>query len=248
MPGPATLSPPLQRELSMYSVAARAAGVGVLSLAPLAAAQIVYTPAHETLVSGGKISIDFNHDGVTDVTLHEFPCSAGTGFAANSLQAFAKGPPSGIRMSPSVIGYAAALSAGGKIGESNLWDGKPVIMANWTNYGLYYYGSWVRARNTYLGVRFLIGGEAHYGWARLNVSYSGPGRDIVALLTGYAYQTHANTPILAGDRGEGSAGSKATGDVVEPTLPEKRLATLGALALGAWAISQARTLEERCPF
>lgn len=109
----AMLSRSLRGQLSTYALAASAASVGVLALCPPSEAQIVYTPAHETIVSGGKMLIDLNNDGVADLTLREFRCSAGTYFPANSLQVV---PREGNGV---ILGFgAAALPPSAKIGPS----------------------------------------------------------------------------------------------------------------------------------
>jgi hypothetical protein len=48
----------------------------------------------------------------------------------------------------------------------------------------------------YLGLRFDINGETHFGWARLNVSVQPT--NVTATLTGYAYETITNKPIITG--------------------------------------------------
>ena len=54
-------------------------------------------------------------------------------------------------------------------------------------------------KNRYLGLKFAIKGKTHYGWARLNVSMTGPLQvNITATLTGYAYETIPNKPIITG--------------------------------------------------
>jgi len=54
--------------LSAYTMAAVAAGVGLLAAAPPANAEIVFTHAHRTF-SNGEIFLDINHDGVNDFML-----------------------------------------------------------------------------------------------------------------------------------------------------------------------------------
>jgi hypothetical protein len=57
-------------------------------------------------------------------------------------------------------------------------------------------GPWKNVRKRYLGLKFLIKGKTHYGWARLNVTISG---DVInATLTGYAYETVAVKAIITG--------------------------------------------------
>jgi hypothetical protein len=115
-------------------------------------------------------------------------------------------------------------------------------MATFTNYGVYYFGSWVSYENAvrYLGIRFRSAGETHYGWARLTVSPAN--KDIIANLTGYAYEAQPNTPIHAGDTGRNGAErndaerNEETFSSSEP-LP-RPLRTLGNLAAGAPPLSR----------
>jgi len=50
----------------------------------------------------------------------------------------------------------------------------------------------------YLGLKFQIYGQTHYGWARLSVHFEGAAGGLEAHLTGYAYETIPNKPIIAG--------------------------------------------------
>ena len=61
-------------------------------------------------------------------------------------------------------------------------------------YGSSTYANWVGVNDKYLGVRFSIGANTHYGWVRLSVSAS------VANITikDYAYQTLPGVGITAG--------------------------------------------------
>ena len=90
-------------------------------------------------------------------------------------------------------------------------------------------GNWLNATNRYLGLKFTIHGKIHYGWARLSVQAQMPPA-ITAILTGYAYETVPNKPIIAG---------KTHGkDVI--TLQD---ASLGHLARGASSIPAWRQRE-----
>jgi len=53
-------------------------------------------------------------------------------------------------------------------------------------------------------LKFQINGQTHFGWARMTVNLS-LRRPMQVLLTGYAYETNPNTPIIAGQQ-EGEAG------------------------------------------
>jgi hypothetical protein len=73
----------------------------------------------------------------------------------------------------------------------------------------------------YLGLKFVIDGEVHYGWARFSVTVEHHRQydDVSGTLAGYAYETVPDKPIIAG---------QITGSDVITLQPE----TLGGLALG----------------
>jgi hypothetical protein len=58
------------------------------------------------------------------------------------------------------------------------------------------YGQRVNVTNRYLGLKFKIDKKNHYGWARLSVQQQGG--QIIATLTGYAYETVPGKGIRAG--------------------------------------------------
>jgi hypothetical protein len=104
---------------------------------------------------------------------------------------------------------------------------------------LNYWGEWLNKSNRFLGFAFHINGEVHYGWARLSVSWNRRW-NLSAHLTGYAYETVPNKPIIAGDTGSGSADNKsapANTTRSESVSEAESRATLGALALGADGIA-----------
>ena len=65
-------------------------------------------------------------------------------------------------------------------------------------------GPWVGkgngVRNRYLGLKFVIHGKVHYGWARLSVTLGHHRQydDVSGILTGYAYETIPNKTIVTG--------------------------------------------------
>ena len=242
------LSCRLDRGLSLYVLAASAAGVSALALAPPANAQVVYTPAHQFIHRNGQIVIDFNRDGVTDVTIREIPWNLGSVSPGNSLQAVPSQSGGGIKAGGLNL-YAAALSAGEMIGPQNSFWNVPAVMAEYTSFGSYFYGSWaLLKKSAYVGVRFLINGKNHYGWARLKVKNDFALKSIIALLTGYAYETTPNKPILAGATGKGPTLDSAD-EPTSSTGPNEQ-PTLGALALGAGGIVLRRgaPLVQQFPF
>ncbi len=231
----ARLSKNLHRDLSLYTLAASAAGMSALSVAPPAEAQIVYTPAHAIIGRNGSLPIVLNNDGITDITIREIPWSLSPLFPGNSLQAV---PAHGVGLKAGSRPQSAAkMVRGSEIGPSVPFrTGGAGVMFQATSYGVYYGASWFLPTPGYLGIRFRIGRETHYGWARLEVRIYYPKKCIEALLTGYAYETQPNKPIRAGDTGQNDADEGGASQMLSaPTT--KGQPTLGALAFGANGLS-----------
>jgi hypothetical protein len=229
----------LHRDLTFYALAASAAGVATLALAPPAVAQIVYTPAHEMIGSTEKMFIDFNHDGINDVMIREVGCASSLTFPSNSVQAV-PAPPGGAIQLGNVYGDAAALPAGALIGDGYRFDPRSIAMMNFADTYSSRYGSWAVAPRAFLGVRFTIQEETHYGWARIDLRFVGFPSYVDVTLTGYAYQTQPNVSIRAGDRGESGEDTEGAGGEAPPApdATAGSAATLGALARGARRFSR----------
>ena len=103
-----------------------------------------------------------------------------------------------------------------------------------------YRGQWVNVFNRYLGLKFQINGETHFGWARMSMKFSFFQKS-ESVLNGYAYETQPNTPITAGQQHGEADGVRIERDVQAEPGPRSSLiapraaqpASLGALALGA---------------
>jgi len=231
----AKLSESTLRRLQAYELGAISAGVGMLVLASPGEAKIIYTPAHRILKVGMIYKLDLNHDGVVDFALRDLPCKSCGGGAVLSALPSAGNGVSGF--ATSFGNWASALKRGALIGTRRYFPGKELAFAATTGDGqTISEGSWVNVMDRYLGLKFKINGRTHYGWARLNVKIQG--LSITATLTGYAYETLPNKPIIAGqtkgaDESDGGIG-KPEAAVGAPTA---RLATLGMLAMGAPALS-----------
>jgi hypothetical protein len=87
----------------------------------------------------------------------------------------------------------------------------------------------VNVTNGYLALELRIDGRAHYGWARLTVKLAHQGYKYVAELTGYAYETQPDTPIVAGK----TSGPEDKEETPQAQSTAPGPATLGALAMGA---------------
>jgi hypothetical protein len=229
---PAKLSAALHRSLSAYALAAGAAGVAVLACSSPAEAApvcknlnvILFGTNSYALNPGGQTIAPFNIvDTFNNPSSNSFgwwnrafftPNSAG----ANAVVASNK--------------FAADLAAGASIGPG-------AKFGRGESYGLlftYGYGPTGRGRlkghhgnfqfehANYFGFEFLLSGQVHYGWVRLQVTI-GRGTDGLATATHvleYGYESTPNTAI-----GAGSCAASASS-----TAPGSAPASLGLLALG----------------
>ncbi len=192
----------------------------MLALAQPIEAKILYTPANVQIGNSGVLhyQLDLNHDGVKDFSFSYPGTSHATQTAALIVQALDK--TNGV----AVVGlpeYPADFAAGKGDGPGRKFiSARQQIMALWfisTYQGIKTYrGNWLNVQNRYLGLKFLIKGKVHYGWARLNVAVHG---SIQGTLTGYAYETIPNKPII-------------TGKTKGPDVITLEPGSLGALAAG----------------
>jgi hypothetical protein len=201
------LSSGLERQLSMYALAASAAGVSLLALAQPADAKVIYTPTHKWLPVNHYSYLDLNHDGIRDFELY-LRSSQGSGyfgtFFTRSLTvrwaATTQRQNEVVLFTSNNFVCAAALPKGTKVGAENFQGQLPAWMFL-NNHGTqgseFYAGPWLNiAKSAYLGLQFAIKGQVHYGWARLgHIRHDKPVR---ALLMGYAYETIPNKPIITG--------------------------------------------------
>ena len=96
-----------------------------------------------------------------------------------------------------------------------------------------------------LGLKFIVKGKTHYGWARLTVQALG-GAFIKATLTGYAYETIPNRTILAGHTKGPEEIAKASLSALAPKPATLGLLATGALGLSIWRREE-RVLEGNGP-
>jgi len=230
------ISDALDRQLNTYTQVAIAAGVSVLALAGASEAKVVYTETNQVTHPGVPLYIDLNHDGINDFSLRTL-FYRGTSGLEIGLEAAgyrnANNVVAGRRLSSSggyFLSAASALPSAARIGPKRNFSvptpymavelftkgagSQPSDIGPWAGKG-------EGVTNRYLGLKFVIDGEVHYGWARLSVTL-GQHRefgDVVGILTGYAYETEADEPIIAGQT---TGADEAT---VQP-------GTLGGLALG----------------
>jgi hypothetical protein len=246
----ANLSDSIHRRLNTYSLAASAAGVSLLALVPPAEGKIVYHPVHKVIGESGIYHLDLN-GAITDFIIDN---SFRTRTSADIHSLFIKGA-AGNAVETSAKGFlAAALKAGKRIPNTGKFAGSARMAFQCTGFtscgtgSTITSGQWANVTNRYLGLKFIIQGKVHFGWARLNVQVSRSQFTITATLTGYAYETIPNKAIIAGrtkgtadDSGEEDFGSGASLTSPIPDTPHP--ASLGMLALGAQGVPLWRRKE-----
>jgi hypothetical protein len=215
----------LHKSLNAYTLAASAAGVGLLTAAQPASAKIIYTPVHHIIGRNGHYHLNLNHDKLPDFSLvNSYFCN--TDYCVDVLSALASGGNAVLGMHGFLgIPYAYALTRGNVIGPKQPFSGQ--LMAS-SQSGQGTIGRWLNVNNGYLGLRFVVKDKVHYGWARMSVKVYG-GALIKTTVTGFAYETIANKPIIAG-KTKGSLqsttlGALAGGRISSNNLPEKKPAT-----------------------
>jgi hypothetical protein len=235
----ANLSSSVHRRLNLYTIAAGAAGVSSLALAMPAQAEIVYTATQQTIGVNSTYSLDLNNDGTTDFILHDrhghttsgtagslFIAGSGTNGAegaASSRGFLAANLPPGVNIPTGQFARRARLGffCAGFLSCSRTSSKR---------------GHWFNVANRYLGLKFAIDGQTHYGWARLSVRFKD--YRLVAMLTGYAYETIPDKPIIAGQEKGNEKGNDdaafAPLTMPTPAQPSLAMLPLGTPGLAIW--------------
>jgi hypothetical protein len=216
------VNPWLDKNIAGYVAAAGAAGVSILA-AQFAEAKVIFTPARITIPLHGSLPLDLNNDGVNDFVFSNF-------FYGHDSRLYVN------QQAPAnqVFDLGAALPAGVPIGNRGTFVNNALMAFQGTRSGIssFYSGPWKDAHQRFLGLKFSVNGETHFGWARLTVTAKG---GISATLTGYAYETVPNKPIVTGKLSAPDA--VETNDPVVSLIPPNGSVTLGVLARGADALA-----------
>jgi hypothetical protein len=228
------ISEALDYRLKVYVGAASAAGLSMLALTQPTKAEIVFTPANVSIVrNGGLVLIDLNHDGIPDFGLNNKYFQS-TSRAYGTLAAVPARPTNEIAAVTSRgLLAAAALPGGVQIGANGHFQRDPttglvMALASFDTY----FGPWLKVGQAFLGLKFTIKGQPHFGWARVTLVIDRV--SITAALTGYAYETIPNQPITAGQTsGAQALSERHTANQSALIAPTMESATLGRLAQGA---------------
>jgi hypothetical protein len=226
----ARLGAHLEKNLLAYAAAASAA---LLSTAMPAEAEVIYTPSNTPMTvapaNEGPVytTLDLNNDGVPDFT---FTISSTLHFSSYGYTSRAKFI---LKISPEQIGNevvqgkqpttASAVAAGVAIGPQQKFAASGYMVKRSGTFGTpNTLGSWQPLEFAYVGLKLVINGEVHYGWARIKFPY--PEATQYPSIYGYAYESTPNQPITAGQ----TSGSKQASSNSTPAP-----ASLGMLAAGA---------------
>jgi hypothetical protein len=241
----------LDHYLKLYASAAVAAGVGILALATPAEGKVVVTNTNISFSPGSFTYLDMNNDGIKDFAFGGSLGGYGDHTWYGSLAVFpiAGGKIVGGARKP-VGPYGSALTSGAKVGpsahfSSSVAQGQLTLEfsgAVESGPSFYYHslrGPWGYVGSRYLGVRFLISGQIHYGWIRMSVGWS---HRAFGNITEYAYETTANKAITAGATSDSTDDSGSTGTNANQLF--KTGPSLGALALGTDGLPAWRRRED----
>jgi len=237
----AQLTLTVEKKLLGYVSLASATGVGVLALSQPSEAKIVYTAVHQTIAHNATLQLDLNGDGTNDFSFSNRlsgPAGAPT-FSTRTSAALSISPVAKTNQVWGSSGLVSALPAGVKLGPHGKFAPSRYFMGGVSAIGgnhPMYDGPWAppggSEKNRYVGLKFVIDGKIHFGWARLSVQVrQTKNGGVTAVLTGYAYESEANTPI-------------ETGRTSGPEVAEVTPITLGQLALGAAGIVAWRREQE----
>jgi hypothetical protein len=220
----------MEARLLAYA-AVGAASAAMFAVPSEANAEVVFTPANITFTNG-VLHLDINHDGVEDFILVDRSVSGSCCFYTRILSVRGQGS----NMVVGGHGSADALHSGSTIGPSKAFQGGHMQMANGFNDSNSFFivgGHFANTNQRYLGLKFTINGQVHFGWvgfSRVTVTENGSLPVVNATLRGFAYETVPNQPIAAGQRSDRAAliPEVLTGATLESVVQP----TLGLLALG----------------
>ena len=191
-------------------------------------AKAVFTPSRAIVTNGDTLQIDLNNDGVTDFkvwVIGSSRTSAGNrlphfyGFDAKAAGYASSDVTEGSRKGLVALRHGEKIGSGGYFGRGGLMAWYDLISSGVP----FSSGPFAHLRWHFLGVRFPINGQNHYGWIGFR---SVRGNQIK--LFGWAYETEPNTPILAG---QGILERDASG-FAEPT--SLALLAYGHVAMADW--------------
>jgi hypothetical protein len=221
-------------QISSYVSTALAAGVSLMALAQSAQSEVIVTKKTISISPFSSVLLDLNKDGIADFKL-SFTGSNYGHTVSNYINVV---PLTGGEVVGSAAGkfgpYASALVRGANVGASAHFVGGmngKVMLEHFLGIESgsllsYTYGKWDNlGPNRFLGVKFPIHGQMHYGWIRITVNVAKVD-GVSGTITAYAYETIPNKKITVG------SSTDTTSDTATKAAVDAK-PSLGMLALGA---------------
>jgi hypothetical protein len=186
----------LQKRLNLYAAAAGAvAATGALN------SQIIYTDINPDTIVHDTITydLDMDNNGQPELRFETVSYQASSGTVSLSTVTVLGDTSNAIIGSLYSNQYPlpSALNAGDSIAASNPdWNQKTMnngLQYLGIVYGSYTFGNFLGANDKYLGVRFKIGTETHYGWVRLSVNNAAD----TIFVKDYAYEVMPDVGLTA---------------------------------------------------
>jgi len=228
----------LEKRLLSYAVAATASGVAMLAFSPQAEAKVITTVTWIPIAPVSSVTnLDLNNDGIVDFQISNKLGSVRCGESSSQCYVTMRVLPQNASNAIwGTSGSASALGSGVTLGSKGKFQAGHEFMAQ-EHYSIdnAFYGTgglWAETTRGYLGLKFVIQGQIHYGWARLNVTATIKG--IYGAISEYAYETVPNKPIRTGQQ-KGAAKKKHNAKLGPAPLdaPAPMPGDLGSLASGA---------------
>jgi len=236
---PSLLDEVLEQRVLLYTLAAGAA----LAVASPAQAKVIFTPSNVVVYSEpcngspagnsygstNYLAIDLNNDGVVDFSLYDlcgYTYTLRRSTIGVGLNLIARGAAN-LKLADVSDRLPLGLRKGSLIGSSGVFTSQDVLAGRVARGDVN--GHFLNVHNRYVGVKFIINGEAHYGWIGFR-KVTTPYLSNTAVLGGWAYETVPNKAIRAGDEGEDDS---AISGAIEPT-------SLELLAAGHVAVAERR--------
>jgi hypothetical protein len=189
----------LQSRISKYTAVA-----GAVVSAAGAQAQVVYTDvnpdySHDAPQNNGFAAypLDLNNDQTVD-----FVVASRDTVTPNAHVRLTFAAPYGAGNAvagetPSAYDYALALDINTMVDSTLNWIAATNTMAYNVDSANPYNENWNGVTDKYLGLQFVVGGNTHYGWARLDCNAIGDS----VVVKDYAFDATPNTGIMTGNMG-----------------------------------------------